>query len=179
MELIYIPKKLMEEARRRGIDVIELVLNTLTNVLNLDPHEITIARLEIAEKFLKEAKTYLKKKDVIQASEKLYKVVEECIKSLAEIFKVSQLEEVRRRGKWTTWLLGMASTDLSKQLNEDRIALVWSRAYDIHIWGFHEAKYRIEDIEITIPLVEWLLNYTRQVVEKKLKSKTLNSLSSH
>lgn len=41
----------------------------------------------------------------------------------------------------------MAATDLSKMLNEDRIRLAWKDAYDVHIWGFHKAKYRIDDVK--------------------------------
>lgn len=60
----------------------------------------------------------------------------------------------------------MAATDISKKLNEEKITLVWSKAYEIHVWGFHEVKYRIEDIEIVLPLTKWLLNYTKEVIEK-------------
>jgi hypothetical protein len=35
---------------------------------------------------------------------------------------------------------------------------VWARAYDIHVWGFHEAKYTVEDIKH----LDWLLNYVKQ-----------------
>lgn len=77
----------------------------------------------MASRFLEEANVYLEKSDVIQASEKMYKIVEECIKALAEVFNVPQLEEVKRRGRWDTWLLGMASTDLSRILEEDKIRL--------------------------------------------------------
>ena len=150
----------------------ELILNTLANVLNLNPHEVVDARLEIAEKSLKEAKEYLNKKDVVQASEKLYKAVEECIKALAETFNAPQLEEVKRRGRWTAWLLGMASTDLSKALKEERVRQAWAMAYDIHVWGFHEAKYRVEDIEAVLPLAIWLLNFTKQTIEKCQNSRS-------
>ncbi len=55
----------------------------------------------------------------------------------------------------------MASTDLSRVLGEERIALIWFKAYEVHVWGLHEAKYRVEDVEIVVPVVEWLLTYTR------------------
>ncbi len=169
MKAIHVPKKLVDEAKRRGLDVSELVLNATASALDLDAREVASARLEPAEKSLREAKEFIERRDVVQASEKLYKAVEECIKALAEVFNVPQLEEVRKRGRWDTWLLGMAATDLSKKLGEDRIRLVWKDVYDIHVWGFHEAKYRVEDVEAALPLVEWLLNYTKQVIDEKLR----------
>ncbi len=166
VEVVYIPKKIVEEIRNRGLDLQELVLKILKKELGLDPQELAEARVEIAEKILQDAKKYIEMRDVVQASEKLYKAVEECIKALAEVLKVPQLEEVEKRGKWDTWLLGRAATDLSKILREDRIRLAWANAYDIHVWGFHEVKYRIEDVEAALPLAEWLLNYTRQVIRE-------------
>ena len=52
-------------------------------------------------------------------------------------------------------------------LNEYRVKSVWDAAYAIHVWGFHEAKLNVEDIEIDIPQIEWLLRYTERLVEKE------------
>ncbi len=161
-----IPRKLFYEACRRGVDVQEAVLSCLAKILRLDPDEVARARLVLAEKMLSEAREYITKGDVVQASEKLCKAVEECIKALAERLRVSQPEEVEKRGRWDTWLLGRAATDLSRKLNEERVSLAWSKAYEINVWGFHEAKYRIEDVEIALPLAEWLLSYAKQVIEE-------------
>ena len=144
-------------------------------VLKLNPNEEAEIHLEIAEKSLNEAKQYMEKKNPVQASEKLYKAVEECIKALAKTVKTPQLKEAEKRGKWDTWLLGRASTDLSKVLKEDKIRLAWTTAYDIHVWGFHEAKYRMEDVETALPLTEWLLNFTKQTITKQENSTKHNS----
>jgi len=167
MATITVPRRLAEEATKRGLDLEELVLRAITKALNLDPQEVAEARIELAEKMLKEAEDYVAKKDVVQASEKLYKAVEECIKALAEKFRVEQLEEVEKRGKWDTWLLGMAATDLAKELGEDRIHLAWSKAYDIHVWGFHEAKYRVEDVKAALPLAKWLVEHAKKTVRER------------
>ncbi len=87
MEVIYVPRRLIEKARELGIDINDVVLRALANTLNLDVHELTNARLEIAEKFLEEAKEYIRKRDPVQAFERLYRAVEECIKVLAEVLK--------------------------------------------------------------------------------------------
>ena len=165
MSSAIIPKRIVEEIEKRGLDIEELLYRALKELLSLDPGEIARARVEIAEKSLEEARGFMAKGDVVQASEKLYKAVEECIKALAEAVDVPQLETARRRGKWETWLLGQAATDLSKKLGEERILYAWSRAYEIHVWGFHEVKYRVEDVEAALPVIEWLLNYTKKFIE--------------
>ena len=117
------------------------------------------ARIELAEKYFAEAKEYLTKSDAVQASEKLYKAVEECIKALAQHYNMPEHQEAVKEGRWWIQLLGKASRGLSRELKEPRITDVWSRAYDIHVWGFHETKYTIEDIKEDAEYVDWLLNY--------------------
>jgi len=130
----------------------------------LTPREIAEARVELAERMLREAEEYITRGDVAGASEKLYKAAEECIKALAEKLGVKQLEEARRRGRWDTWLLGQAATDLAGKLGDDRVRLAWKDAYDIHVWGFHEARYRVEDVRAALPLARWLVEYTRRIL---------------
>jgi hypothetical protein len=149
------------------------VIRALTEVAGLDPEETASVRVELAEKSLEEAKEFIAKRDIIQASEKLYKAVEECIKALSEKFRLPQLDIASRRGRWDTWLLGQAATDLSKILKEERISYAWSKAYEIHVWGFHEAKYRIEDVESATPIIEWLVNYIKDMLTRM--SNTTNS----
>jgi len=115
-------------------------------------------------RYLREAEEYLTKGDPVQSSEKLCKVAEECIKALAVKFQVSQLNEVRKKGRWDTWLLGKAATELSRKLNEKMISLAWSKAYEIHVWGFHEARYGIEEVEEALHIIRWLLEHTAKKV---------------
>ena len=164
---LVLPKRIVDEVIKRGMDVEELVLRALARAINADSITIAKARLELAEKMLNDARKYLEAGDVIQASEKLYKAVEECIKALAEVIKVPQLEEVERRGRWDTWLLGKAARELAERLGDDRIRLAWKDAYDIHVWGFYEAKYGIEDVKASLPLAKWLLNYTKNTISSK------------
>ncbi len=93
---------------------------------------------------------YLEKGDPIQASEKLYRAVGECIKALAEALRLPVLEEVEKRGKWETWLLGRAARQAAERLGEDRVRLAWKDAYDVHVWGFHEAKYDVDDVRASL-----------------------------
>lgn len=55
----------------------------------------------------------------------------------------------------------------AKKLGEERIRHAWAQAYEVHVWGFHEAKYRVEDVEATLPLAKWLLEYTKKTLERQ------------
>jgi len=130
----------------------------------IDPKVALEARVELAGKYLAEAKEYLAKGDAVQASEKLYKAVEECIKALAQRYDTPEHREAAREGRWWAQLLGKAARRLARELNEPRITDAWSRAFDIRVWGFHEAKYTVEDVKEDVGYVEWLLNYVKQRV---------------
>jgi len=161
---VAIPKRLADLIRERGSDPESLVVDALIEKLGLDPGEEVAVRIELAERFLEEAKKYIEQNDAVQASEKLYKVAEECIKALAQRYRVPELGEAAKRGKWDTWILGKAATRLAQQLGEERIKAAWSYAYEIHVWGFHEAKYGIDIVKQTLPHIEWLLQYAKKAL---------------
>ena len=163
---IYLPKRIVEKLEEKGFDVNEFVIRALTEFIGLDPGELASIRVELAERSLEEAKEFIARRDVVQASEKLYKTAEECIKALSEKFRLPQSDMARRRGRWDTWLLGQAATDLGRILREEKIRYAWTVAYDVHVWGFHEAKYRVEDVESAIPIIEWLMKYTKDMLAK-------------
>jgi plasmid stabilization system protein ParE len=144
------------------VNLVDLVISALGE--EVDPRVALEARVELAERYLAEAKEYLAKGDAVQASEKLYKVVEECIKALAQHYDTPEHREAAREGRWWAQLLGKAARRLARELNEPRITDAWSRAYDVHVWGFHEAKYTVEDVKEDVGYVEWLLNYVKQRV---------------
>jgi len=160
LRAVHIPERIAEEIERRGLSVVDL----LAFSLRLDPGIAAEARVELAERYLAEAEEHLAKGDAVQASEKLYKVVEECIKALAELYDTPEHREAAREGRWWAQLLGKAARRLARELNEPRITDAWSRAYDVHVWGFHEAKYTVEDVKEDVGYVEWLLNYVKQRV---------------
>ena len=160
MRAVHIPERIAEEIERRGLSVVDL----LAFSLGLDPGIVAEARVELAEKYLAEAEEHLARGDAVQASEKLYKVVEECIKALAQRYNTPEHREAAREGRWWAQLLGKAARRLARELSEPRITDAWSRAYDVHVWGFHEAKYTVEDVKEDVGYVEWLLNYVKQRV---------------
>jgi predicted nucleotidyltransferase len=84
---LYVPSKLVEEARRRGFDVESLVVDLLVRTLNLDPRVAGEAHLELSHRYLGEGRA-LVDKDPVQASGKLYKAAEEAVKALAIFYNL-------------------------------------------------------------------------------------------
>ena len=166
---VTLPRRIIEEARRRNIDIEELILDAVSIILSDNPEAVIEARLEAAERYLNEAKDYVNKGDAVQASEKMYKVVEECIKALAQAYNIEEYVKASGEGKWWVSLIGKAARRLAGILNEPRVEFTWSVAYDLHVWGFHEAKYTINDVKGDLNHVQWLLEFTRSVTLHKSK----------
>jgi hypothetical protein len=76
---------------------------------------------ELIERLLAEGKEYIANGDPIQASEKLYKAVEECIKLLAEKEKLPEHEEFKKEGRWWSRLLSRSARTLARKLGERKI----------------------------------------------------------
>lgn len=95
---------------------------------------------------LEGVKEELQKGDPVQASEKLYRVAEECIKVLACL---KGLEECKRaqRGTWWAKLLVGAASKLARLEKMSLILEAWSLAYDAYVRGFHEHSLDSEDVE--------------------------------
>jgi len=159
-----IPKRLADLIRERGLDPEALVVDALIEKLGLDPDEEAAVRIELAERFLEEAKKYIEQNDAVQASEKLYRAAEECIKALAQRYRVPELGEAAKKRRLGAWTLEKAATRLAQQLGEERIKAARFYAYGIHVWGFHEAEYGIGEVRYVLPYVGWLLQYTKKAL---------------
>jgi hypothetical protein len=121
--------------------------------------------LELIDKFLSEGRLYAAKGDPIQASEKLYKVVEECLKLLAEKEGIEEYKEAQREGRWWTGLLARSASTLSIRLKHREIGEAWAKAYNLHVWGFHEKALDVEHIEPDIIYIERLVNYVKNYIK--------------
>ena len=150
---------LIELAKQKGFDESELV-NILLTAIKPDPGAEYAVRIELARKYLEEG-VNLAEKDPIQASEKLYKAAEEAVKALAYKMRLTEITgEVERRGGWRTDDLFEAISRLSRMHGED-VRRWWATAWELHVWGFHEAKAtrsyvaaRIKDVENLVKLAE-------------------------
>jgi len=101
----------------------------------------------------------LAKRDAVQSSEKLYKAAEECIKLLSERFNLPEVKEAEEKGKWTVTLLERAVRKLSNKISIN-VQIGWDAVNYLHVWGFHEAKLEVENVEARIPLIKRLVELT-------------------
>ncbi len=123
-----IPSIIAEELKKRGLNPEDAVLDALMKVINLDPSAMIEARIELANKYLIEGKELIEK-DPVQASEKLYKAAEECVKALAQYYGLRDiLSKVNERGRWTVTELEKAVEAISERLG-DWFGEAWDRAW--------------------------------------------------
>jgi len=160
---VSIPRKLYEEAVKRGIDIESRIVELLAKDLDLDPRDEALLHLALAEKYMEEAKKFINEGDAVQASEKLYKVAEECIKALAEAMRLEEAVKAREHGRWTLKLLDSAARKLAERVNE-RVYDDWDHAYFLHVEGFHEARLGRDQVEARAKYVEELLRIAKEVV---------------
>ena len=160
---ITLPKSLIEQIKKFEIDLESKFIDFLIKELKLNPDEEIKIRIELAMKYLNEGKELIDK-DPVQASEKLYKSAEECVKILAIFFKYEDiLKRVEGRGKWSV-------TDLEKVVERvsDRINNwfydAWDHAWILHVWDFHEAKLDSEAIRRRVSYIERIVYETKNIV---------------
>jgi hypothetical protein len=122
--------------------------------------------LDLALTFLEEGKNFVEKNPV-QASEKLYKAAEESVKLLALHLGISEaLSQVKQRDRWTVTDLEKAIEAISKKLG-DWFGEAWDRAWALHVWGFHEAKFDSEAVRIRLPYVERIVEEAKRIVSSE------------
>ena len=162
---LYIPSKLVEEARRRGFDVESLVVDLLVRTLNLDPQVVSDIHLELSHRYLGEGRA-LVNRDPVQASEKLYKAAEEAVKALVVFYNLQDvLAGVEEKGRWTVSYLEKAVEAISERLG-GWFGEAWDRAWALHVWGFHEAKLDSKAVEMRLPYVERIVLETERVIQR-------------
>ena len=122
---IEFPKKLHEilkrESKKKGITENELILEALSEFLNLDPEERAKLHSSLSEKYLKEAEELLNKKDYVQASEKAWGAASQIVKAVAAKKGV----ELRSHGELHRFV-----AEISKR--NDEIRKLWQSAGMIH-----------------------------------------------
>ncbi len=168
IELIQVPKLLAEKAKERGIDLESKIVDILLRKLKVDPNEEINLRIRLSEQFLNEGREIIDQ-DPIQASEKLYKAVEERIKALAIYYSSEDrklreiLSNVEERGRWTVTDLEKVVRILTRYLG-DIIDISWDTANYLHVWGFHEAKLDSEGVRRRLSRIEKLINEAKRIL---------------
>ncbi|BCU69777.1 PaREP1 family protein [Stygiolobus caldivivus] len=110
--------------------------------------------LTSAEAYLQEADELLEKGDIVQASEKYYKAVEEAIKALSRKYNLGVLKRLRH-GRWSSGLL----FDAVNELGSDELKEVWYIAWELHVDGFHEMVLTGERLRLVRDKIKKILNY--------------------
>ena len=164
---VYVPERLVVEARRRGFDVESLVVELLTRALDLDPQAASDIHLELSLRYLSEGRA-LVDKDPVQASEKLYKAAEEAVKALVIFYDLQDvLAGVEEKGRWTVSYLEKAVEAISEKLG-GWFGEAWDRAWALHVWGFHEAKLDSKAVEIRLPYVERMVLEVEKIIRGRV-----------
>jgi hypothetical protein len=163
---VIIPRRFAEEIAKRGFGLEEIVLSSLIEKLGLDPAAATEVRLELASRYLREG-AELVDRDPIQASEKLYKAAEECVKALAIYLNLGNiLREVEKSGRLTTTELEKAVEAISDRVGR-WFEEAWDRAWDLHVWGFLETKPDSEAVKRRLPYIEKMVEEAEKLVSAK------------
>lgn len=161
-----VPRRIVEELESRGVDAVSLFVDFLVSFLKLDPQVAAESHLELAERCLEEGKK-LVESDPVQASEKLYKAAEEVVKALAVHFSLRDiLEEVEKSGRRSAGRLEKAVLRISEKVG-GWFSAAWDRAWALHVWGFHEAKFDPEDVKARLPDIERIVAEAQRIVGKK------------
>ena len=120
--------------------------------------------LKLAVDMFRGAEAFLDKGDTIQASEKLYKAVEEAVKALAEHFRLPEYKEAEVKGRWTATLLDKAVNRLRDLLKEPQILGWWGTAWYLHVEGFHEARLDVDRVKMQLPYVERMIDLAKSCI---------------
>jgi hypothetical protein len=162
---VVIPRRLVEELKGRGFDVEFLVIDVLVKSLGLDPKVAVESHLELSLRYLDEGKA-LVDRDPVQASEKLYKAVEEAVKAFAVYYNLDDiLRRVSEKGRWTAGELEKTVLRVSERLGEWFLHS-WDNAWALHVWGFHEAKFVSEDVLRRLPSIERLVLESLRIIRE-------------
>jgi hypothetical protein len=162
MATVILPRRIVEELERRGVDPGSYIVDLLVRSLSLDPIVGVEAHLELALRYLEEGKR-LADGDPVQASEKLYKAAEEVVKALAVYYNLDDiLGRVAERGRWTVTELSKAVLRISDKLGE-WFRHSWNSAWALHVWGFHEARFDSEVVRRYLPDIERMVLEARRV----------------
>jgi len=160
---VLIPESLIKKAKEKGIAIEDLIIELLTSKLGLDPKEEAELHLELAKRYLREGEGLIDR-DPIQASEKLYKVAEECVKAVAKLLRVEDVvKRVRERGRWVLKDLEYVAMISKSKLGES-FYIGWDMACFLHVWGFHEAKLDPDSIRSRLPYIKRMVSSVEKLL---------------
>ena len=160
---ISIPKIIVDKIRELNVDIESYIIEVILQNIKLEFNEELEIHVKLSEKYLRDGKELIDK-DPIQASEKLYKAAEEALKVLIMRNNIEKiLKKVKERGRWRVDDLFEGVSELRKIFGDD-VRRWWSTAWELHVWGFHEAKATKEYVEERIEDIKKFLELTERVI---------------
>jgi len=139
-----IEKRLREECERRGVSDEELILEALSEFLNIDPETKAEAHIALSEKYAREMDEFLEKGDYVQASEKAWEAASQILKAVAS----KRGKELKSHGELHKFV-----SELREETGDQELRRLWQVATSLH-QNFYEnwlpegiVRESIEDVK--------------------------------
>jgi len=139
-----IERRLREECERRGASDEELILEALSEFLNIDPETKAEAHISLSEKYAREMDEFLEKGDYVQASEKAWGAASQILKAVAS----KRGKELKSHGELHKFV-----SELREETGDQEIRRLWQVATSLH-QNFYEnwlpegiVRESIEDVK--------------------------------
>ena len=138
-----IEKRLREECERRGVSDEELILEALSEFLNIDPESKSEVHI-LSEKYAREMDEFLEKGDYVQASEKAWGAALQILKAVAS----KRGKELKSHGELHKFV-----SELREETGDQELRRLWQVATSLH-QNFYEnwlpegiVRESIEDVK--------------------------------
>jgi len=139
-----IERRLREECERKGVSDEELILEVLSEFLNIDPESKSEVHISLSEKYAREMDEFLEKGDYVQASEKAWGAASQILKAVAS----KRGKELKSHGELHRFV-----SELREEMGDQEIRRLWQVAVSLH-QNFYEnwlpkeiVKESIEDVK--------------------------------
>jgi hypothetical protein len=152
-----IEKRLKEESERTGASEEELIVEALSKTFKepLDPETKVEIHLKLSEKHMMEAEEFLKKGDLVQASEKAWGAASQIVKALA----AKEGRELRSHGE-----LHKEVAKIAGETRDEEIRSLWQSAGMLH-QNFYENWLPLEMVKGNIEDVKKFVEKLRQLLK--------------
>ena len=118
-----IEKRLREECERRGVSDEELILEALSEFLNIDPETKAEAHIALSEKYAREMDEFLEEGDYVQASEKAWGAASQILKAVAS----KRGKELKSHGELHKFV-----SELREETGDQELRRLWQVATSLH-----------------------------------------------
>jgi len=65
--------------------------------------------------------------------------------------------------------LGGAARSIANKINKPDVVETWALAHEVHVWGFHEAKYTVDKVSWGLKYFEEMLDIAKSIIKNFLK----------